>query len=63
MKKYFIPMLCLLLAGINGFSQTNNGDKAERSLQKVENSVNKVKTLIEIFQPYLLKAKQLYGQG
>jgi hypothetical protein len=63
MKKHFTPVLCLLIAGINGFSQTGNGDKIERSVQKAENTVNKVKSLIEVFQPYLLKAKELYGQG
>ncbi|MFM9908267.1 MAG: hypothetical protein ACKVOW_02895 [Chitinophagaceae bacterium] len=63
MKKYYITTFCLLLVCVNAFSQGNNGSKVERTVQKVENTVNRVKTLIEVFQPYLLKAKELFGQG
>jgi hypothetical protein len=59
--------LSFLLAGTVLFfntlvSQTNTG-KVDRVIQKVDKVVNKGKTVLAVFQPYLLKARELYGQA
>lgn len=45
------------------FSQSNSGDKIDKFLQKGDITINKAKTIIAVFQPYLLKARQLYFEG
>ncbi len=45
------------------FSQNSNGDKVDKLLQKGDNSINKIKNILAVFQPYLLKARQLYYEG
>lgn len=57
----------LLLSGLFSLAAfashaQNNNDRIERTVQKAENTVNKARTIIDVFQPYLLKARQLYGQ-
>ncbi len=54
-------IVLMLLTAVTSNAQNNN-DRIERTVQKAENTVTKARTIIDVFQPYLLKARQLYGQ-
>ena len=62
MKK-IITSLCSALLIATCTSAQNSKDKIERTAQKIDNAVNKGKAIIDVFQPYLLKARQLYGEA
>jgi hypothetical protein len=62
MKNKIILQLCFLLLMKTGFAQNAN-DKIERTINKVDNTINRGKSIIDVFQPYLLKARQLYAQA
>lgn len=63
MKRTSSLLLLLLLAiGAIQAQQAKPG-KVDRLVQKGQQAVNKVKTIVAIFQPYLIKAKELYSQG
>ncbi len=62
MKNKIILPLCFLLLMKTGFAQNAN-DKIERTINKVDNTINRGKSIIDVFQPYLLKARQLYAQA
>lgn len=57
MKKVFIFILLILFLGENLSAQKNPGNNI---ITKAENQVNKVKSVVAIFQPYLLKARQIF---
>jgi hypothetical protein len=50
----------MLLSAVPCFAQNNGNNDV---FQKADNAVNKVNTIIAVFQPYLLKARQLYYEG
>lgn len=56
-------LMASLLAPAVLFSQNNNGTKVDKLLQKGDKSINKIKNILAVFQPYLLKARQLYYEG
>ena len=60
MKKFIVCIIGLILIQEIGISQ-NGGVK--KTVQKVEKTANTVQRQVGVFQPYLLKAKELYGQG
>jgi hypothetical protein len=53
-------LIFILISYIPCFAQNNNNTDV---FQKADNAVNKVNTIIAVFQPYLLKARQLYYEG
>lgn len=59
MKNILVAASLLII--IQGSLVAQNGIK--KTVQKVEKTANTVQQQIAIFQPYLLKAKELYGQG
>lgn len=60
MKQISILLQALtMLCAIPCFAQNSGNDV----FQKADNAVNKVNTIIAVFQPYLLKARQLYYEG
>lgn len=61
MKKISLLVVGAVLFFYTAISQTNTGGAA-RIIQKADNVVNKGKTVLTVFQPYLLKARELYGQ-
>jgi hypothetical protein len=63
MKRTSSLLLFLLLAAGYIQAQQAQPGKVDRLVQKGQQAVNKVKTIIAVFQPYLIKAKELYGQG
>ena len=44
-------------------TQGNKTDKVDKLIQKGDNSINKIKNILAVFQPYLLKAREIYYQG
>ena len=60
----FIVMLFMpvLLFSQNN-TQGNKTDKVDKLIQKGDNSINKLKNILAVFQPYLLKAREIYYQG
>lgn len=44
-------------------TQGNKTDKVDKLFQKGQNSINKVNNILAVFQPYLLKAREIYYQG
>lgn len=62
MKKKYSFVICFVLLLQTAFAQNTPG-KVERTLQKADNAVNKGKAVINVFQPYLLKARELYAQA
>jgi hypothetical protein len=61
MKRYLRQLLLILcFLPLMVFSQTGGNPDV---FQKADNAVNKVNTIIAVFQPYLLKARQLYYDG
>ena len=61
MKK-IIPCISLLLCmQLSSIAQAP--DRVERAVQNVERTINKGKSIIDVFQPYLLKAREIYGQA
>lgn len=61
MKNKLAALLCSVFFAHLNFAQDAT-NKVERTIQKVDNVVNKGKAIIDVFQPYLLKARQLYGE-
>lgn len=61
--KMKVNMLAVLLVLLQTAEAQNNTGKVERTLQKVDNAVNKGKAIVNVFQPYLLKARELYAQA
>ncbi|RTL58746.1 MAG: hypothetical protein EKK37_10495 [Sphingobacteriales bacterium] len=57
MKKVYCFLLALSSV-VTVFAQQTNGK--QDVFQKANNTVNKVNTVISVFQPYLLKARQLF---
>ncbi len=58
MKKYFLLLLAAIgFASIPCFAQNNGRPDV---FEKTNNTVNKISNAIAIFQPYLLKARQLF---
>jgi hypothetical protein len=59
--------LAMLLLPVMLFSQNNTQnnktDKVDKIIQKGDNSINKAKNILAVFQPYLLKAREIYYQG
>lgn len=51
------PAVLLLLISVSLSAQNNNKQDV---FQKANNAVNKVSNIIAVFQPYLLKARQIY---
>ncbi len=62
MKNKLIYLLCCLFFAQLSIAQTAN-NKIDRTVQKVGHAVNKGKAIIAVFQPYLLKARQLYADA
>ncbi len=62
MKKKYSFVICFVLLLQTAFAQNTPG-KVERTLQKAENTINKGKAIVNVFQPYLLKARELYAQA
>ena len=62
MKKKYSFVICFVLLLQTAFAQNTPG-KVERTLQKADNAVNKGKAIVNVFQPYLLKARELYAQA
>jgi hypothetical protein len=62
MKNKITILLCSMFLMQTGFAQNAN-NKVDRTIQKVDHAVNKGKAIIEVFQPYLLKARELYAQA
>jgi len=62
MKNKLIYLLCCLFFAQLSIAQTAN-NKIDRTVQKVGDAVNKGKAIIAVFQPYLLKARQLYADA
>jgi hypothetical protein len=62
MKKKYSFVIYFMLLLQTAFAQNTPG-KVERSLQKADNAINKGKTIVNVFQPYLLKARELYAQA
>jgi hypothetical protein len=62
MKKYnlLLTVTALLTAALSAYSQQGNRTNI---FDKANNSVTKVSNIIAVFQPYLLKARQLYYDG
>jgi hypothetical protein len=61
MKPHLHPLLFILyLPPVAVFSQSAGNPDV---FQKADNTVNKVNTIIAVFQPYILKARQLYYDG
>ncbi len=61
MKRYLRQLLFIFcFLPLLAFSQANGSPDV---FQKADNAVNKVNTIIAVFQPYLLKARQLYYDG
>jgi len=60
MKKR-IAFLALQVLFITATIAQNNNGSVERTVQRVNNAINRGKSIIDVFQPYLLKARQLYG--
>jgi hypothetical protein len=60
-KKLSFLLLTVLFAA--AVAAQNGNDKVERTAQKITNTINKGKAIIDVFQPYLLKARELYGQA
>ncbi len=63
MKRTSSLLLLLLLAIVATQAQQAQPGKVDRLVQKGQQAVNKVKTIVAVFQPYLIKAKELYSQG
>ncbi|MFY7652298.1 MAG: hypothetical protein ACOVQE_06325 [Chitinophagaceae bacterium] len=55
-----ISLLCLL---ISGSIYVNAQNSVEKAFQKGNQSLNKVQNIIQVFQPYLIKAQEIYQQG
>ena len=53
----FSPLLTMALLAVPGFAQNPGKQDA---FQKENNTVNKISNVIAVFQPYLLKARQLF---
>lgn len=62
MKKKFSILWIALFTASAIVAQTGN-TKVERTLQKADAAVNKGKAVINVFQPYLLKARELFAQA
>lgn len=62
MKKKLFFLSALTLLTIVTTAQNNTG-KVERTLQKADAAVNKGKAIVAVFQPYLLKARELFAQA
>ena len=56
MATLFMPVLLFSQNNI----QTNKNDKVDKLIQKGDNSINKIKNILAVFQPYLLKAREIY---
>lgn len=62
MKKHTFFITMLICLSISAAAQNNTG-KVERTLQKADAAVNKGKAIVAVFQPYLLKARELFAQA
>lgn len=62
MKKQGSFLLTLMLLAITAMAQ-NNANSVERTLQKADAAVNRGKAIVNVFQPYLLKARELFAQA
>jgi len=56
-------MLATLALPVTSWSQQRNGDVVDKASNAINSAVNKVTYTIAVFQPYLLKARQLYYDG
>ncbi|MFC4261877.1 hypothetical protein ACFOWM_03225 [Ferruginibacter yonginensis] len=63
MKKNIILLIVWLCCNQLATAQNGLENKLNNAYKKADKTVNKAKTIIAIFQPYLVKAKELYGQG
>ncbi len=64
MKRILFPILFIAsIMPVSLYSQNQKGDKVDKLLQKGDNSINKFKNILAVFQPYLLKARELYYEG
>lgn len=60
--RQFITILAIACSlAANG--QTGTPGKIDKAFNKGQQAVNKVQQLIAVFQPYLIKAQEIYGQG
>lgn len=62
MKNKILIFISIVFSIQIGVAQNAN-DKVERTIKKVDNAINRGKAVVEVFQPYLLKARQLYAQA
>lgn len=58
MKKIQILIVSMLV-----ISSLQAQTKVDKAIQKTNNAINKVQSIIQVFQPYLIKAKEIYEQG
>ncbi len=60
-NKFLCTLGCVFLLQL-GMAQ-NGTDKVERAVNKADQVINKGRAIVDVFQPYLLKARQLYAQA
>jgi hypothetical protein len=59
----FRILFAVAFISISLYSQAQKSDKIDKFFQKGDNSINKLRNILAVFQPYLLKARQIYYEG
>lgn len=62
-NKKQLLLLCYIAFSSVVFAQNTNQNKVEKIFQKGQKAISKVQNIIQVFQPYLIKAQEIYQQG
>jgi hypothetical protein len=60
---FILPIAFILGSRVDANAQNGLPDGVNRDMQSGQQAINKVQGIIAVFEPYLLKAQLLYGQG
>ena len=62
-RRKTLTLLCLIVFASAGITQNTEQNKVEKAFQKGQKTISKIQNIIQIFQPYLVKAQEIYQQG